>query len=193
MCFNPHTHEGCDSMCTEQKRLMAVSIHTPTKGVTYVHLEPWCCGVVSIHTPTKGVTDYIYGGRQLIRVSIHTPTKGVTSCASILHALHSVSIHTPTKGVTNNSWGIFYSIFSFNPHTHEGCDRVPRLKPPALPWFQSTHPRRVWRTVHHITRRSDDVSIHTPTKGVTSAANLYQLCETVSIHTPTKGVTPRYL
>ena len=55
---------------------------------------------VSIHTPTKGVTSAFLQVRALQRVSIHTPTKGVT-----LHLLHlgiaeKVSIHTPTKGVT---------------------------------------------------------------------------------------------
>ena len=34
-----------------------------------------------------------------------------------------------------------------------------------------------------------DVSIHTPTKGVTRWSLCYPLCVDVSIHTPTKGVT----
>ena len=36
-CFNPHTHEGCDTPDQRQKRLSGVSIHTPTKGVTYIN------------------------------------------------------------------------------------------------------------------------------------------------------------
>ena len=33
--FNPHTHEGCDRKWAErQSEITAVSIHTPTKGVT---------------------------------------------------------------------------------------------------------------------------------------------------------------
>ena len=32
--FNPHTHEGCDFMFCVVSSLWAVSIHTPTKGVT---------------------------------------------------------------------------------------------------------------------------------------------------------------
>ena len=60
------------------------------------------------------------------------------------------------------------SVFCFNPHTHEGCDA------------------RIWRydALH-------DVSIHTPTKGVTCCRGLAVCVEEVSIHTPTKGVTPR--
>ena len=35
-CFNPHTHEGCDGLvCTFRSR-KTVSIHTPTKGVTFL-------------------------------------------------------------------------------------------------------------------------------------------------------------
>ena len=32
--FNPHTHEGCDFMLGKMPIGKAVSIHTPTKGVT---------------------------------------------------------------------------------------------------------------------------------------------------------------
>ena len=32
--FNPHTHEGCDKGIKEASAPVAVSIHTPTKGVT---------------------------------------------------------------------------------------------------------------------------------------------------------------
>ena len=34
LCFNPHTHEGCDIMLEQNRFNAEVSIHTPTKGVT---------------------------------------------------------------------------------------------------------------------------------------------------------------
>ena len=34
VCFNPHTHEGCDAGGSYQRAMLWVSIHTPTKGVT---------------------------------------------------------------------------------------------------------------------------------------------------------------
>ena len=59
----------------------------------------------------------------------------------------------------------------FNPHTHEGCDI--RL---SGAWssrkFQSTHPRRVWRIKAIRPMSVSDVSIHTPTKGVTKQSNI---------------------
>ena len=54
--------------------------------------------------------------------------------------------------------------------------------------FQSTHPRRVW----HIEKFGNvrfDVSIHTPTQGVTYAFWNCFCYDNVSIHTPTQGVT----
>ena len=54
--FNPHTHEGCDIQARWVRAQRAVSIHTPTKGVTYRLRKQGCIIYVSIHTPTKGVT-----------------------------------------------------------------------------------------------------------------------------------------
>ena len=55
-----------------------VSIHTPTKGVTWCELRGEGAAFVSIHTPTKGVTTGDVGADGNFSVSIHTPTKGVT-------------------------------------------------------------------------------------------------------------------
>ena len=58
MCFNPHTHEGCDMLkVLSSPPIKTVSIHTPTKGVTCYKSKLTGTGErVSIHTPTKGVT-----------------------------------------------------------------------------------------------------------------------------------------
>ena len=55
----------------------------------------------------------------------------------------------------------------FNPHTHEGCDILLLVIFLAVLLFQSTHPRRVWRIKAIRQMSVSDVSIHTPTKGVT--------------------------
>ena len=101
---------------------LLVSIHTPTKGVTW-----WGCSdakkpSVSIHTPTKGVTVLPFRLNCVLRFQSTHPrrvwhTKVSTSC--MYHKFQSthprrvwqemranpypdtlVSIHTPTKGVT---------------------------------------------------------------------------------------------
>ena len=146
MRFNPHTHEGCDVIPRIFPTSVAVSIHTPTKGVTGVAFGWSSQAKVSIHTPTKGVT--LHSCEVNIRdiVSIHTPTKGVTGLNAVADKNDIVSIHTPTKGVTLHRWHLDGYERGFNPHTHEGCDFDAKA-------FQTDHP---------------EVSIHTPTKGVTA-------------------------
>ena len=62
------------------------------------------------------------------------------------------------------------SEYYFNPHSHEGSDR--RIKKRRNDW---------------------KISIHTPTKGVTSTRPTTESSTIISIHTPTKGVTlPRH-
>ena len=56
MCFNPHTHAGCDSTTLVVVSKTYVSIHTPTQGVTIVIFNGINISIVSIHTPTQGVT-----------------------------------------------------------------------------------------------------------------------------------------
>ena len=76
----------------------------------------------------------------------------------------------------------------FNPHTHEGCD-------PSTPlwcWRQqvSIHtPTKGVTVIMPAELKAKAVSIHTPTKGVTSKLSRTSPNSQVSIHTPTKGVT----
>ena len=98
--FNPHSHEGSDTMAEYLAVSAQISIHTPTKGVTTTLGYQLCAQHISIHTPTKGVT-------------------GV----SILGVAGSyISIHTPTKGVTKHTQNLFKVTTNFNPHSHEGSD-----------------------------------------------------------------------
>ena len=56
VCFNPHTHAGCDRRKPPNRMWLRVSIHTPTQGVTQLRLADEAAEDVSIHTPTQGVT-----------------------------------------------------------------------------------------------------------------------------------------
>ena len=145
LCFNPHTHEGCDTTTRLLHSTRYVSIHTPTKGVTF---ELWLnlrAFSVSIHTPTKGVTNLRQDFVILNKFqSTHPRRVWHRFCASSTEVI-SVSIHTPTKGVTFSAHVDLRSMFL----------------------FQSTHPRRVWRGKGGSGSIRRAVSIHTPTKGVT--------------------------
>ena len=121
--FNPHTHEGCDVPHQLRRRPQhLVSIHTPTKGVTWIISIP-LEKMLFQSTHPRRVWRRLRVFIQPYNVSIHTPTKGVTA----LHVLWSGSGQ------------------SFNPHTHEGCDLSTLFLSLSLLMFQSTHPRRVWR------------------------------------------------
>ena len=141
--FNPHTHAGCDRWRTGWLCLPAVSIHTPTQGVTLVMCYGTPCIRVSIHTPTQGVTVLCPDHVNDLLVSIHTPTQGVTPYWLSLTRSGSFNPHTHAgcdPGCSISPW----SSWSFNPHTHAGCDSLSKVYDKRL-----------------------QVSIHTPTQGVT--------------------------
>ena len=120
--FNPHTHEGCDSTHANHRCLQNVSIHTPTKGVTFCSCSSFWFSNVSIHTPTKGVTgswffkhirwlcfnphthegcDGEFLHRRRIRKGFNPHTHEGCDCNGEINTWRiKVSIHTPTKGVT---------------------------------------------------------------------------------------------
>ena len=99
-------------------------------------------------------------------VSIHTPTKGVTPSAPQIGATCAVSIHTPTKGVTQ-PWNLYADMKNrFNPHTHEGCDSQNQSNNPFYRCF-NPHTHEGCDPWAQPSLSNLQVSIHTPTKGVT--------------------------
>ncbi len=120
---------------------------------------------VSIHTPTQGVTQATYDIFLDLKVSIHTPTQGVTTRNSNLPITREFQSTHPRR-VWPSIARILFAVHRFNPHTHAGCDGLrPRE---IIAWGVSIHTptqgvtrscSRSW-TVSH-------VSIHTPTQGVT--------------------------
>ena len=166
--FNPHTHEGCDLVSlSRQYTVPCFNPHTH-EGCDLLNVVwvVWKFMFQSTHPRRVWPKNYVFSRFFL------------------------VSIHTPTKGVTRYEESAIISQQSFNPHTHEGCDAHARRNNRGG-GFQSTHPRRVWRvcTNHKVLRIA--VSIHTPTKGVTTTSKVTDGNMQVSIHTPTKGVTSK--
>ena len=186
---------------------------------------------VSIHTPTKGVTFLIGLLKNIIVVSIHTPTKGVTpsnigyQIEYLFQSTHPRRVWHQEQSEQNNPevfqsthprrvWHEYSSKsnaqYSFNPHTHEGCDSNSLL---SLCEGQSFNPHthEGCDSPNHAILDWPTVSIHTPTKGVTYYyciwyakpkcfnPHTHEGCDKrlkidntpndVSIHTPTKGVT----
>ena len=164
--FNPHTHEGSDWWAWRCSGLSAVSIHTPTKGVTnfknmgfseymFQSTHPrrvwrWLSLGVSFrcrfnpHTH-EGCDWFLSIAYNELAVSIHTPTKGVTFEWQACYCFNVVSIHTPTKGVTFFLGSGFWrrEFQSTHPRRVWHCYRWVGY---LTRKFQSTHPRRVWRS-----------------------------------------------
>ena len=143
-CFNPHTHEGCDSISTTTRcDIRSFNPHTHEGcDSKWIHNQPDSSKFQSTH-PRRVWLRLLSFYPLVWKVSIHTPTKGVTIDAQLVSGSAPVSIHTPTKGVTKmfiwidlrnmfqsthprRVWHIMVSMqfmmTGFNPHTHEGCD-----------------------------------------------------------------------
>ena len=121
-----------------------ISIHTPTKGVTYMgygvtmsfyNFNPHSHEgsdqktdrknkVLNYFNPHSHEGSDIQATQNTIHyiISIHTPTKGVTVQNIVQFVHYIISIHTPTKGVTLNAYKVKYINTNFNPHSHEGSD-----------------------------------------------------------------------
>ena len=119
--FNPHTHAGCDKSSVDSTLNNLVSIHTPTQGVTHGVPGMFPVRGVSIHTPTQGVTSRTRICPSIRMFQSTHPRRVWLSVVSVNKSLSDVSIHTPTQGVTNLKL-LFLASWSFNPHTHAGCD-----------------------------------------------------------------------
>ena len=76
----------------------------------------------------------------------------------------------------------------FNPHTHEGCDWTFLAQDTSFQGF-NPHTHEGCDIIEVMDKHGKEVSIHTPTKGVTLRNRALVIYRVVSIHTPTKGVT----
>ena len=189
--------------------VQTVSIHTPTKGVTYVNGKFFCHTIVSIHTPTKGVTKPFYFPSACLSVSIHTPTKGVTHTPHLSpHGREFQSTHP--RRVWQQDRQYFYNEFKFQSTHPRRVWRQSNAKSVATMLFQSTHPRRVWHLYSPFKPCLLSFNPHTHEGCDSQVCKYVQLpvcfnphthegCDPnrrsartffqVSIHTPTKGVT----
>ena len=143
-CFNPRTHEGCDLVARavwKQSGCFNPRTHEGCDCHCYncFLLLP---GFQSTHprrVRLRGACD----GRSRGKVSIHAPTKGATRVRQRRAEGCAVSIHAPTKGATLVCPPKERGTGCFNPRTHEGCDVAFDFVCKAELVFQSTHPRRV--------------------------------------------------
>ncbi len=117
--FNPHSHEGSDerkSMGMAKK--LSISIHTPTKGATFVGGFPFSSsGLFQSTLPRRERLKHILMDSRSLGFQSTLPRRErhIRLCDSSFFDL--ISIHTPTKGATailTNNFLIFCSISLIN-------------------------------------------------------------------------------
>ena len=116
--FNPHSHEGSDTTPgVKDSKLAKFQSTLPRRERQQMERYTRQKHKISIHTPTKGATYIIFMEDITQQISIHTPTKGATAVFPQWNPINVISIHTPTKGATailTNNFLIFCSISLIN-------------------------------------------------------------------------------
>ena len=77
----------------------------------------------------------------------------------------------------------------FNPHSHKGSDATPQDFFDSLNEISIHTPTREVTTTVSKADPVNVISIHTPTRGVTTTVSKADPVNVISIHTPTRGVT----
>ena len=98
--FNPRTHEGCDIIGRKRRKFFSVSIHAPTRGATRQNCVR---GSVTLFQSTHP--------RGVRLLSVRSYVENV-----VFQSTHPRGVRLPVVIV-------FSACKSFNPRTHEGCDR----------------------------------------------------------------------
>ena len=80
---------------------------------------------------------------------------------------------------------------NFNPHSHKGSDLY-QLRKGVAEDISIHTPTRGVTTKMYFDIPEDRISIHTPTRGVTLQPLLIGRVDGISIHTPTRGVTQKW-
>ena len=128
--FNPHTHEGCDGKDVVITDASVVSIHTPTKGVTYDDIRKYIARLsFNPHTHEGCDPTLLFEVGKSGFQSTH-PRRVWLALVAILRLLASFNPHTH-EGCDLVLRSLYKNHSSFNPHTHEGCD----LKAINMFWF----------------------------------------------------------
>ena len=148
--FNPRTHEGCDRDNRIGNHLAVVSIHAPTRGATELSWKQ-LIALMFQSTHPRGVR-HRQPRRGSRRVCFNPRTHEGCDTLSSLTRVASCCFNPRThEGCDCCALNVFLRILSFNPRTHEGCDHG-------------------WRAVYQYVV----VSIHAPTRGATECASMFQ-------------------
>ena len=145
-CFNPHTHAGCDWKHLQDHHASRFQSTHPRRVWLSINAQLTLYGSFNPHTHA-GCDCWSLSTSFVYYVSIHTPTQGVTLVLRRQRKLYLFQSTHPRRVWLPNAIRIGRQRYSFNPHTHAGCDMADVRKLAPFILFQSTHPRRVWHMV----------------------------------------------
>ena len=123
-CFNPRTHEECDSLLRLVQQSISVSIHALTRSATR------CSMPTSIRSS--------FNPRTHEECDRH---EGISKQAD---GCFNPRTHEECDCTILFSWRL---TACFNPRTHEECDSRSQIYFPSAGMFQSTHSRGVRRCI----------------------------------------------
>ena len=144
-CFNPRTHEECDSYSDAIPRFLPVSIHALTRSATHTLLPiPWLWKFQSTHSRgVRLVVEHGFGLLSRFNPRTHEECDSMTDAHR--HSLfqfqstHSRGVRprfgsngsrrsgfqsTHSRGVRLRCPVRLVTVLSFNPRTHEECDQT---------------------------------------------------------------------
>ena len=165
--FNPHSHKGSDfGVFLNFQVFPNISIHTPARGVTEVFSNLYAPVFISIHTPARGVTPLEINSLDGFYISIHTPARGVTLTLCSKTKLPPYFNPHSRKGSDSNLLQDSISHSHFNPHSRKVSDKA-RIQSNTHTKDFNPHSRKGSDSfqMHH--KAVNEISIHTPARGVT--------------------------
>ena len=99
-----------------------------------------------------------------------------------------ISIHTPTRGVTLFDVFLCKNLYNFNPHSHKGSDHSCFCQPIPIRNFNPHSHKGSDACSAAYCAAISNFNPHSH-KGSDGILWSYWLCHKISIHTPTRGVT----
>ena len=146
-------------------------------------------GVISIHTPTKGVTWKRFSNGDLLLWFQSTLPQREWRKRTIYIGWGGSDFNPHSHKGSDDCCVVSAPCFlHFNPHSHKGSDN-PEIFLLLRPFtFQSTLPQREWRQSHRNLDHGFYFNPHSH-KGSDLICFNFSMLSKISIHTPTKGVT----
>jgi len=188
-CFNPRSHAGSDSVCSNIKIVKELFQSTLPRGER-LRFSPATSPSVPCFNPRSHAGSDLSVCIHRCRLSCFNPRSHAGSDNHHSHPKHQqrVSIHAPTRGATGDR--VFHEDKDrcFNPRSHAGSDFAPIPPPFADNTFQSTLPRGERLTMFYCPFALPLFQSTLP-RGERRPLTIGNLINHVSIHAPTRGAT----